>query len=91
MNKPKSFWLSQGKMAESCGISVEAFRQWKVPPVAKIGREVFYSVGDVTNNRVDNLMIGPNSDMAKFDPAIAAYARRRIAELEAQIEASGKS
>jgi len=88
MKKPKSFWLSQANMARSCRVSITAFKKWNVRPVAKIGRIVYYSPGDVTNNRVDNLMIGPNSDMAKFDPAIAEYARRRIAELEAQLEAS---
>lgn len=50
--KRESHWLSHGNMAASLGISVSAFRQWGVPPVARIGREVFYSPGDVTENRL---------------------------------------
>ena len=98
MNKLKPYWLSQANMARSCGVSLSAFQKWNVRRVAKIGRIVYYRPRDVTNNRVDNLMIGRNSDMAKFDPAIAEYARQRIdgleariAEMEAQIEAGGKS
>lgn len=88
MNKPEPYWLKQSDMARSCRVSLYAFQKWNVRPVAKIGRIVYYSPGDVLNNRRDNEMLGPNSDMAKINPAIAEYARRRIAELEAQLEAS---
>lgn len=98
MNKPKPTWLSQANMARAHGVSLSAFQKWNVRPAAKIGRIVYYSPRAVTNNRLDNLMFGPNSEMAKFNPAIAEYARQRIdgleariAEMEAQIEASGKS
>ena len=51
MNR-KPEWLTQEQMAESCNISVTGFRRWHVPPVARIGREVFYLAGDVTANRL---------------------------------------
>jgi len=52
--------------------------------VAKIGRKVYYSPGDVLNNRLDHQAFRPGSDLARDAPGLAAYARQRIAELEAQ-------
>lgn len=46
------FWLNRKQMAEACGISVQAFEKWGVKPVAKLGRETFYLVEDVIENRV---------------------------------------
>lgn len=51
----KACWLNKSQMAESCGVSVQAFDKWGVEPVAKIGRESFYEVGAVLKNRLANL------------------------------------
>ena len=48
-------WLNQTEMAASCGISVVAFGKWGVQPVARIGRQAFYRVEDVIENRVAKL------------------------------------
>ena len=85
MNKPKPFWLSQADMARSCRVSLSAFQKWNVRPVARIGRIVYYSPGDVLNNRMDHEVFGSNSEMAKFNSACAEYVRQRIAGLEARI------
>ena len=50
--KVQSYWLNRGQMAKSHGISVQAFDNWEVEPVAKIGRQKFFLAGDVTANRV---------------------------------------
>ncbi|WP_410952330.1 terminase small subunit [Pseudomonas sp. S1(2024)] len=48
------FWLNKKRMAESLGISVQAFDKWGVEPVAKIGRESFYDVRSVVANRLQH-------------------------------------
>ena len=40
-------FLNKKDMAKSIGISVQAFDRWGIEPVAKIGREVFFTVRDV--------------------------------------------
>jgi len=47
-------WLNKSEMAKSLGISPQAFEKWGVEPVARIGREAFYRVQDVVQNRVDH-------------------------------------
>ncbi|WP_367599253.1 terminase small subunit [Pseudomonas fulva] len=48
------FWLNKKRMAESLGISVQAFDKWGVEPVQKIGRESFYDVRSVLDNRLQH-------------------------------------
>jgi len=55
-NQPNAAWLNKTNMALSLGISTQAFDKWKVKPVAKIGRETFFTVRSVVENRVDNAM-----------------------------------
>lgn len=45
-------WLNKSDMAASLGISTQAFDKWKVSPVAKVGRSVYYTVADVVANRL---------------------------------------
>lgn len=47
-------WLNKSDMALSLGISPQAFDKWGVQPVARIGRESFYRVFDVVQNRIDH-------------------------------------
>ncbi|MDG9891217.1 MULTISPECIES: terminase small subunit [Pseudomonas] len=48
------YWLNKKRMAESLGISVQAFDKWGVEPVAKIGRESFYDTRSVLDNRLQH-------------------------------------
>lgn len=48
------YWLNKKRMAESLGISVQAFDKWGVEPVAKIGREAFYDTRSVLDNRLQH-------------------------------------
>ncbi|GAB7527921.1 hypothetical protein PS3A_03270 [Pseudomonas sp. 3A(2025)] len=47
-------WLNKSEMASSLGISPQAFDKWGVSPVARIGREAFYTVQIVVENRLDH-------------------------------------
>lgn len=47
-------WLNKSDMASSLGISPQAFEKWGVQPVARIGREAFYRVQDVVENRIEH-------------------------------------
>lgn len=46
------FWLNKKSMADSLGITVQAFDKWGVTPVAKIGREAFFDARSVVDNRL---------------------------------------
>lgn len=45
-------WINKKEIAASIGISVQAFSYWGLQPVAKIGREAFYTVDDVIDYKV---------------------------------------
>ncbi len=50
--KPLKSWLNRSNLIASLGISGTAFDNWKVEPVARIGREAFFTVADVLQNRL---------------------------------------
>jgi terminase small subunit / prophage DNA-packing protein len=54
MQKREPHWLNKSETAKSLGISVQAFDKWGVEPVAKIGRENFYTLRAVLDNRLAN-------------------------------------
>lgn len=47
-------WLNKSDMASSLGISPQAFDKWGVTPIERIGREAFYTVQSVVENRVEH-------------------------------------
>ncbi|MFC4699379.1 terminase small subunit [Glaciecola siphonariae] len=53
--------LNKKNMAASCGISVQGFDKWNVRPFKKKGREQFYRVEDVIENRVNNELTKNNN------------------------------
>lgn len=53
--KREPHWLNKSETARSLGISTQAFDKWGVKPVAKIGREAFYEMRDVLDNRLEHL------------------------------------
>lgn len=65
------FWLNKKSMADSLGISVQAFDKWGVKPVAKIGRESFYDVRSVVDNRLKHQGIKQQPGLDEVDPLIA--------------------
>ncbi len=49
----KPGWLNAKDMSASCGTTPPTFRAWGVEPVGQIGREKFYIVKTVIENRVN--------------------------------------
>jgi phage terminase Nu1 subunit (DNA packaging protein) len=64
------FWLNKKTMADSLGISVQAFDKWSVTPVAKIGRESFYDVRSVLDNRLQHQTGKQQPGAEEVDPLI---------------------
>lgn len=62
------YWLNKKRMAESLGISTQAFDKWGVEPVAKIGRESFYDVRSVVDNRLKH--VGQKHQPAGIDSEV---------------------
>ncbi|MBJ7555400.1 terminase small subunit [Marinomonas spartinae] len=48
--------INKSTLVASLGISSQAFDKWGVEPREKRGRENFYSIHDVVQNRVDNAL-----------------------------------
>ncbi|HBM9700170.1 TPA: terminase, partial [Escherichia coli] len=48
----KSHLMNKKNMAQSCRVSATAFDKWGVTPVERKGREAFYDVASVIDNRV---------------------------------------
>ncbi len=64
------FWLNKKTMADSLGISVQAFDKWSVTPIAKIGRESFYDVRSVLDNRLQHQTGKQQPGAEEVDPLI---------------------
>lgn len=60
-------WIRRKDLVDLLGISTQAFSKWGVEPAGKQGREVFYTLRDVIDNRVDN-------QIEKGNPAAGASA-----------------
>lgn len=66
--KSEPHWLNKSAMAESLGISVQAFDKWGVNPIAKVGRSVYFTVQDVVANRVNHSIDKGQPNTTKLDP-----------------------
>jgi phage terminase Nu1 subunit (DNA packaging protein) len=83
--KPESHWLNQTSMAEACSVSLSAFQKWRVQPVARIGRETFYTASDVLANRLAH-QARRLSAPATPSESEAAQHQAKIALMQAQAE-----
>lgn len=70
--------LNKKDMATSLGISVQAFDKWGVIPTEKRGREVFYDVRSVLENRLAHQVRKQQPDE---DSEVAAEQRLQIARI----------
>lgn len=84
-------WLNKKDMAKSIGLSVQAFDKWRVEPVAKVGREVFYTVDDVIDfcveralkkNGGNNNLLGKSFDEAMKDAETNYIQRAELLKVE---------
>jgi len=76
LKTPKPHWMNQTTLRESLGgISHQAFHLWKVKPVAMIGREKYYTMEAVLQNRLahhtikSEKLISRKEAMEKLDGA----------------------
>lgn len=84
------YWLNKKRMAESLGISVQAFDKWDVQPVQRIGREAFYDVKTVLENRLQHQSGKQQLGEADKDPLIeykTAVERLRLTREQADAQA----
>lgn len=85
--KKQPGWLSQSEMARSCGVSVQAFTQWGVQPVAKIGRYAYYTAADVLKNRIAKRESQLQPQLERDDgDVVAARARAELKWTEERAE-----
>lgn len=88
--KKQRGWLNKSEMAASLGISVQAFDKWGVKPVERIGREAFFTVQAVVENRlqVQELKQQPDFGEDGIDPlADHKLTQERLRLTSAQAEA----
>ncbi|EJU6366769.1 terminase small subunit [Escherichia coli] len=81
----KSHLMNKKNMAKSCRVSATAFDKWGVTPVERKGREAFYDVASVIDNRVNNAINQVTNDKGEIDDD--ELLRVRIRLLTAQAEA----
>ncbi|MGT7711888.1 terminase small subunit [Escherichia coli] len=81
----KSYLMNKKNMAQSCRVSATAFDKWGVTPVERKGREAFYDVASVIDNRVSNAINQITNDKGDIDDD--QLLRVRIRLLTAQAEA----
>ncbi|HGT7883663.1 TPA: terminase small subunit [Escherichia coli] len=81
----KSHLMNKKNMAQSCRVSATAFDKWGVTPVERKGREAFYDVASVIDNRVSNAINQVTNDKGEIDND--ELLRVRIRLLTAQAEA----
>lgn len=80
-------WLNKSEMAASIGISTTAFDKWGIEPVERIGREAFFTVAAVLENRLQR--VDPiHQPSTELDPnAEKLLVQERLRLTKAQSEA----
>lgn len=88
-NKPEKQrgWLNKSEMADSLGISTQAFDKWGVEPVSRIGREAFFDARSVLDNRLRKAEAKPQPDDAIDPLAEQKLTQERLRLTAAQAEA----
>ena len=82
----KSHLMNKKNMAQSCRVSATAFDKWGVTPVERKGREAFYDVASVIDNRVSNAINQITDDKGEIDDdeLLRVSIRLLTAQAEAQ-------
>lgn len=80
--------LNRSETAASLGISVQAFDRWGVEPVSKVGRETFYDMRSVLDNRLEHQEKKINPPVIELDPEVdAKTAQEKLRLTTAQADA----
>lgn len=76
----KPGWLNKSEMAKSLGISPQAFEKWGIEPIERAGRETFYRVQDVVQNRVEHALRKQQPDDLDDESSEAALEKKLLQE-----------
>ena len=79
-------WLNKKALCSSLSINASAFDKWGVQPIAKIGREVFYTVADVIENRLKKERDKNNEKNHQTDESKLEGERLKIAKLREEVK-----
>ncbi|EFB9935140.1 terminase small subunit [Escherichia coli] len=82
----KSYLMNKKNMAQSCRVSATAFDKWGVTPVERKGREAFYDVASVIDNRVSNAINQITNDKGEIDDDQLLRVRIRLLTAQAQAQ-----
>ena len=80
-------WLNKSEMADSLGISTQAFDKWGVEPVSRIGREAFFDARSVLDNRLRKAEVKPQLGDVIDPLAEQKLTQERLRLTSAQAEA----
>lgn len=80
-------WLNKSEMADSLGISTQAFDKWGVDPVSRIGREAFFDARSVLDNRLRKAEVKPQPGDVIDPLAEQKLTQERLRLTSAQAEA----
>lgn len=78
--------LNKKNMAKSCKVGVTAFDKWGIVPVQRVGREAFYDVASVVQNRVENELGKIVEQGGDIDDAELLKARIRLTNAQADAQ-----
>ncbi|OLF82665.1 hypothetical protein AWH63_06580 [Marinobacter sp. C18] len=81
--KKEPHWLNKSQMAKSLGISTTAFDKWGVQPVASIGREKYFDVRSVLDNRLNHQIAIQQPEDLDYEPGTMDFERLRLTRAQA--------
>jgi len=82
--KKEPHWLNRTQMAKSLGISAGAFDRWDVQPVARIGREKYFDVRAVLDNRLRHQAESLQPDHGEQEEGSMEFERLRLTRAQAE-------
>lgn len=78
--------MNKKNMAKSCRVGLTSFDKWGVMPVERAGREAFYDVAGVIENRVNNALSQVVKDTGEIDDEELLRVRIRLLTAQAQAQ-----
>ena len=82
--KKEPHWLNKTQMVKSLGISLTAFDRWGVKPVARIGREAYFDVRSVMDNRLAHQAEMHQPDEGEYESGTMDYEKLRLTRAQAE-------
>ena len=82
--KKEPHWLNRTQMAKSLGISGSAFDRWDVQPVARIGRDKYFDVRVVLDNRLNHQANSLQPSASEYEDGTMDFERLRLTRAQAE-------